>query len=113
MYLTIAITLRWGGGEGKIAVLIVFRFLSSEQKVDIYVKIARLYLEDEESVQAEAYINRAAELIHQVTDDALRLKYKVTYNNSVVWFIFLFGVGLLRKNSGLQEKFLEGSHAVL
>ena len=45
--------------------------------MDIYVKIARLYLEDEESVQAEAYINRAAELIHLVQDDALRLKYKV------------------------------------
>lgn len=47
--------------------------------MDIYVKIARLYLEDEESVQAEAYINRAAELIHQVQDDALRLKYKVCF----------------------------------
>lgn len=55
------------------------RFLSPEEKVDIYVKIARLYLEDEESVQAEAYINRAAELIHLVTDDALRLKYKACF----------------------------------
>jgi len=55
------------------------RFLSAEEKVDIYVKIARLYLEDEESVQAEAFINRAAELIHQVTDDALRLKYKACF----------------------------------
>lgn len=55
------------------------RFLSPEEKVDIYVKIARLYLEDEESVQAEAYINRAAELIHLVQDEALRLKYKACF----------------------------------
>lgn len=45
--------------------------------MDIYVKIARLYLEDEESVQAEAYINRAAELIHQVQTEKLKLEYKV------------------------------------
>eukprot|EP01111_Echinosteliopsis_oligospora_P004221 TRINITY_DN1672_c0_g1_i1.p1 TRINITY_DN1672_c0_g1~~TRINITY_DN1672_c0_g1_i1.p1 ORF type:complete len:399 (+),score=139.35 TRINITY_DN1672_c0_g1_i1:55-1251(+) len=55
------------------------RFLSPAEKVDIYVKIARLYLEDEESVQAEAYINRAAELIHHVTDSALTLNYKTCF----------------------------------
>jgi COP9 signalosome complex subunit 4 len=55
------------------------RFLSPEEKVHIYVKIARLYLEDEESVQAEAYINRAAELIHMVQDHVLKLSYKASF----------------------------------
>jgi COP9 signalosome complex subunit 4 len=55
------------------------RVLEPEYKVDIYVKIAQLYLEDEESVQAEAYINRASELIHQVKDEVLKLRYKVCF----------------------------------
>eukprot|EP01118_Nematostelium_gracile_P013117 TRINITY_DN4912_c0_g1_i1.p1 TRINITY_DN4912_c0_g1~~TRINITY_DN4912_c0_g1_i1.p1 ORF type:complete len:408 (-),score=127.98 TRINITY_DN4912_c0_g1_i1:53-1276(-) len=55
------------------------RVLEPEYKVNIYVKIAQLYLEDDESVQAEAYINRASELIHQIKDDVLVLRYKVCF----------------------------------
>jgi len=55
------------------------RVLEPEYKVNIYVKIAQLYLEDDESVQAEAYINRASELIHQCRDDLLKLRYKVCF----------------------------------
>jgi len=55
------------------------RVLEPEKKVGIYVNIAQLYLEDDESVQAEAYINRASELIHQVKDDILKLRYKVCF----------------------------------
>jgi len=55
------------------------RVLDPEYKVNIYVKIAQLYLEDDESVQAEAYINRASELIHQVKDETLKLRYKVCF----------------------------------
>jgi len=55
------------------------RVLEPEYKVNIYVKIAQLYLEDDESVQAEAYINRASELIHQVKDEVLKLRYKVCF----------------------------------
>lgn len=63
--------------------------LEPEYKVNIYVKIAQLFLEDDESVQAEAYINRgsivfffssnflASELITLVKDDMLKLRYKV------------------------------------
>jgi len=53
--------------------------LDPEYKVNIYVKIAQLYLEDDESVQAEAYINRAAELVHQCKDQMLVLRYKVCF----------------------------------
>lgn len=52
------------------------RVLDAEYKVNIYVKIAQLYLQDEESVQAEAYINRASELVHNVKDEILKLRYK-------------------------------------
>jgi len=55
------------------------RVLEPEYKVNIYVKIAQLYLEDDESVQAESYINRASELIHQVRDEILKLRYKVCF----------------------------------
>jgi len=55
------------------------RVLDPEYKVNIYIKIAQLYLEDDESVQAEAYINRASELIHQCRDEVLKLRYKVCF----------------------------------
>jgi len=55
------------------------RVLEPEYKVNIYVKISQLYLEDDESVQAEAYINRASELIYQCKDELLKLKYKVCF----------------------------------
>jgi len=55
------------------------RVLEPEYKVNIYVKIAQLYLQDEESVQAESYINRASELIHQVKDESLKLRYKACF----------------------------------
>jgi len=55
------------------------RVLEPEYKVNIYIKIAQLYLEDDESVQAEAYINRASELIHHCKDETLKLRYKVCF----------------------------------
>jgi len=53
--------------------------LDDEYKVNIYVKIAQLYLEDDESVQADVYINRAASLIHSCKDHLLQLRYKVCF----------------------------------
>jgi len=55
------------------------RVLEPEYKMDIYVKIAQLYLEEDESVQAEAYINRASEFVHTVKDETLKLRYKVCF----------------------------------
>jgi len=55
------------------------RVLEPEYKVNIYVKIAQLFFEDDESVQAEAYINRASELMHQCKDETLKLRYKVCF----------------------------------
>merc|ERR1712080_369581 len=48
-----------------------------DYKLETYLKIARLYLEDEDPVQGEAYINRAAQLQTQTKNDHLQIIYKV------------------------------------
>jgi len=50
---------------------------SVDYKLETYLKIARLYLEDEDPVQGEAYINRAAQLQTQTKDSRLQILYKV------------------------------------
>lgn len=55
------------------------RILDNEYKVTIYVKIAQLFLEEDEAVQAETYLNRAAVLIHECRDPILQLRYKVCF----------------------------------
>lgn len=42
-----------------------------------YVRIVRLLLEDEDSVQAETYYNRAALLIHSTQHKELQLAFKL------------------------------------
>lgn len=49
------------------------------QKAEKYVKIAELYLQEDETVDAENFINRASRFIHSVTDWALKLRYQVSY----------------------------------
>ena len=46
--------------------------------MEIYLNIAQLYLEDDDPVQADIYINRAS-LLQKSDDttDALTIKYKV------------------------------------
>merc|ERR1712038_1589934 len=48
-----------------------------DYRLETYLKIARLYLEDEDPVQGEAYINRAAQLQTQTKNDDLQIIYKV------------------------------------
>eukprot|EP01104_Vermistella_antarctica_P017252 TRINITY_DN6089_c0_g2_i1.p1 TRINITY_DN6089_c0_g2~~TRINITY_DN6089_c0_g2_i1.p1 ORF type:complete len:391 (+),score=111.00 TRINITY_DN6089_c0_g2_i1:129-1301(+) len=55
------------------------RVLEVSYKAATYIRIARLFLEDDESVQAEIFINRAAAVISDVTDVMLELKYKVCF----------------------------------
>jgi len=52
------------------------RVLDKEYKVHTYIKISQLYLEDEESVQAEMYINRASVDVTQVKDPMIQLRFK-------------------------------------
>ncbi|PFH52757.1 hypothetical protein AMATHDRAFT_139277 [Amanita thiersii Skay4041] len=53
------------------------RTISDEDKLRVYVRIVRLLLEDEDSVQAETYYNRAALLIHTTTNRETQLQFKL------------------------------------
>lgn len=48
-------------------------------KLSKCIKIAMLYLEDEDSVNAETFIKKAAALITAAKDEALELQYKTCY----------------------------------
>lgn len=50
-----------------------------DYKLETYLKIARLYLEDDDPVQAEAFINRASLLQAESKDEKLQIYYKVCY----------------------------------
>ncbi|XP_026472790.1 COP9 signalosome complex subunit 4 isoform X2 [Ctenocephalides felis] len=52
---------------------------SIDYKLETYLKIARLYLEDDDSVQAEAYVNRASLLQAETKNEQLQIYYKVCY----------------------------------
>ena len=48
-----------------------------DYKLETYLKIARLYLEDEDPSRGESYINRAAALQTQTKNPHLQIIYKV------------------------------------
>ena len=53
------------------------RQYDNDYKLETYLKIARLYLENEDPVQAEAYINRASLLQADSKNEQLQIYYKV------------------------------------
>merc|ERR1719238_2472311 len=55
------------------------RIRTAQEKASFYVRIAELYLEDEDPVTAENFCSRAGMVIHDVEDVALCLRYKVCY----------------------------------
>ena len=54
-----------------------FRQYTVDYKLETYLKIAQLYLEDEDPVNAEAYINRASIIQADTTNVGLQMLYKV------------------------------------
>ncbi|KIM29547.1 hypothetical protein M408DRAFT_328792 [Serendipita vermifera MAFF 305830] len=50
---------------------------SDEEKLKLYIRIIRLLLEEEDSVQAEAYYKRAALFINSTSDRELQLMFKL------------------------------------
>ena len=60
------------------ATLYPSRQYTSDYKLETYLKIARLYLEDEDPIQAEAYINRASLLQADTSNEQLQIHYKVS-----------------------------------
>jgi COP9 signalosome complex subunit 4 len=71
--------------------------LEPKYKVDIYVRIAQLYLEEEESVEAERYLNRASELIHLVNDKSLQLKYRCVFSLFLISGSNVFDIHIYNK----------------
>ncbi len=61
-----------------------YRQYNVDYKLDTYLKIARLYLEDDDPVQAEAYINRASLLQNESTNEQLQIHYKVHHQLSYI-----------------------------
>jgi len=61
-----------------VCLLLSFRQYTSDYKLETYLKVARLYLEDEDPVQAEAYINRASLLQAESTREDLQIHYKAS-----------------------------------
>ena len=53
------------------------RQYSPDYKLETYLKIARLFLEDEDANQADAYINRASLLQAESKNEELQILYKV------------------------------------
>lgn len=49
------------------------------QKAEKYVKIAELYLEDDDPVSADTFCTRAAMVIHEVNDNPLNLRFRVCH----------------------------------
>ena len=61
---------------------------SVDYKLETYLKIARLYLEDEDPVQGEAYINRAAQLQTQTKNQTLIVSWFLKVATTLVDLLF-------------------------
>ena len=61
-----------------VCLCVCCRQYTNDYKLETYLKVARLYLEDEDPVQAEAYINRASLLQAESTREDLQIHYKAS-----------------------------------
>jgi COP9 signalosome complex subunit 4 len=52
---------------------------SDAQRAERFVRIAELYLEDNDNVNAETFVNRASQVIHESNDPIVKSRYKVSY----------------------------------
>lgn len=55
------------------------RNATDQYKANLWVRIAQLYLEDDESAQAETFINRAGTVMFNVSDPTLQLRYNFCF----------------------------------
>lgn len=54
------------------------RKISDDAKVKIWMRICRLYLEDDDTTSAESYLNRAKNLLYRVDDPELNLTFQLS-----------------------------------
>ncbi len=66
--------------------------------MEIYLRIAQLYLEEQDHVAAEAYINRAALLQSEVDRSDLQIIYKVCVRTFYKLSLCLFFICLIYIN---------------
>ena len=52
------------------------RFVTEDEKVETYVSTTEMWFEDDDAVNAEKFINKAAHIIHLVKDVQLAIRYK-------------------------------------
>ncbi len=56
------------------------RQVSAEEKARVYVQIAEIWFEEDDAVNAEKFINKAAHIIHLVkAQEEVHLRYKVCH----------------------------------
>lgn len=54
------------------------RTISDESKIRTWMRICRLYLEEEDTTSAESYLNRAKNLLYKVQDPELNLSFQLS-----------------------------------
>lgn len=54
------------------------RRVSDDDKVTIFMRICRLYIEEDDTTTAESYLNRAKNLIYKVEDASLNLQFQLS-----------------------------------
>ena len=54
------------------------RTVSDDAKVKVWIRICRLYLEEDDTTSAESYLNRAKNLLYKVDDKELHLKFQLS-----------------------------------
>lgn len=56
------------------------RNIFADEKAEIYVQIAEYWFEDEDAVNAEKFINKAAHVMHLVKNQTIIIRYKVCHS---------------------------------
>lgn len=54
------------------------RTISDDEKVKTWIRIVRLYLEEDDTTSAESYLNRAKNLLYKVQDTELKLMFQLS-----------------------------------
>ncbi|KAL2352335.1 COP9 signalosome-like protein complex subunit 4 [Cryomyces antarcticus] len=54
------------------------RAVSADDKAKIWIRIVRCYLEEEDPTSAATYLNRLKTIVHEVTDNAVKLQFQLS-----------------------------------
>jgi COP9 signalosome complex subunit 4 len=56
------------------------RAVTEDEKVESYVQMSEYWFEDDDAVNAEKFISKAAHFVHRVQDKSIVLRYKVCHS---------------------------------